>query len=167
MKPDPYFVRQLKEVDKNLVVVWSPTMEVFCIFYNNPDGRSFKITEVRDEDDKFMPLDQRTIDKLRRWDTRRSGLSAAQIAKAQFDAFQKKQLDDRKKIMAERKYKAKQMVGFWSRLAQRLLDQKRYSVNPIKPMLNRMNHEKITANQKLVERFGMPGANGKSLVLSK
>lgn len=165
MKPDESFVKKLKEIHRNLSVVWSPSMQIFCIFYKNEDGRSFKITEVRNEDDSFMPLDDRTIIKLRKWDKSKSKYSAKQIADASYEAFvQNQKLQNIKKKEAVR-YKGRQLIGFWKRVAEKLWDNKQYVNQSIKPMLRMAQQKGLMQSQtaQLLTKFGMPQKHGKPM----
>lgn len=150
------FLKDLKLIDGNLHAVWSPSLQVFCIFYKNPNGKTFKVTEVCDEDGKRLPLDNRILDKLRRWDTSKIGMSADEIAKRQYDNYFEASLKQKKKKREEQKYKAKQLTTWWSRVADKLIDTKRYSELPMKPYIQK----KLNANQQLVNQFGMPHLTG-------
>lgn len=150
MKPDPFFVQKLHEIDSNLSVVWSPTMEIFCIFYKIPDGRTFKVTEVRDDDGNFMPLDDRVINKLRAWDNARHGKTADEVAQMQYDAIQAARLQRELKKKEAKKYKAKQLRSFWAKVVDKLLDNKMYSNTPMAPMIRGVMNKKMQQDAPVI-----------------
>mgnify|MGYP007100100006 FL=1 len=111
-------------------------MEVWCIYCKNlGNGRTHKILEVRDEDGNYQPLDARTIELLQSWDTRRSTLSAEELARRQYNATMEAIQVNRRKEINERNYRAKQRVTWWARVADMLLEKKAYSDTPLKPMI--------------------------------
>lgn len=163
MKPDKHFVETLKSVDRGLDVVWSPAMEVWVIYYTNPQGRTFKVYEVREEDGSFRPLDTRTITLMNQWNTKTDSRNADQIAKDRYEAHRAAQLKKKQNDRLETKYKAKQLTSWWARKIDFMLDNKLYSKTPIKPMIMKAISMGLMSRNsgKLIGKLGLPHLHGR------
>jgi len=159
-----WFVDALKSIAPGLDVVWSPSMEIFCIYYKNAEGKTAKIKEVCDENGKYLPLDNRTLDWLKLADQSKNPLDPYEATKRALENFYKKQLEDQKKKRENIRYKAKQMKSWWQRLAEKMLEQGNYIDDTKTPNVRQramqqralMQATQGQANQQLLGQMGRP-----------
>ena len=111
--PDPAFVKKLREVSKRLEVVWTPVLERWVIWWTGTDGARYRIYEVGEPNGLYRPLDDRTINMLKRCNL------ANKISDPMYEEDQqyKNMLREKniaiKKGREEAQYRSKQLRSKW------------------------------------------------------
>lgn len=165
MIPNKDFVKDLKNISRDLDVIWSPYLERWCIFYKAQNKVTYRVTEVQEDDGSYRPLDRRTLDKLREWDSHRNSDEAEVIAKKQYDNYYKEHLRRNLARSEEKRYKGKQLVGFWKRAAEKMLENKQYNLTSVRPLLRAAEKARMmnSTSATLLGKLGMPHLKGEVL----
>lgn len=108
MSPDRVFVKKLKEFDPRLEVVWGRFSNKWRILRNNPSGAKTLVMVVKNDDDTYRPLDERTLLHLHMHDLHAVGIDAFLEYFDQQNDRVKKDLDAKRlqsiEVMADQYY---------------------------------------------------------------
>lgn len=164
MEPDKNFVKELKAIDKKLSVSWNIAMKRFVIFYKNSDGTNAKIMEVKNGDNSFRPLDQRTIDTLRRCDMTRYIDDPTYILSEQYRKREEWIAKEKARYTDEALQRSRQIKSKWIKAvdnAQRGIFTERQAFRPMGFSMP----SKETLTQKLLKKLGKPYLPGRAVTL--
>lgn len=159
MEPSKEFVKALHVISPNLSVKWERVIERWGIDYKNSQGQTFRILEVKNPDQTYRPLDERTLQVLRLSDmsakvhdiqyylTEQFRKRASYVAKAKEQ--NRERALQRSREISQRKWNdaiANAEKGIWS---PKQLDRRVFSIP--------------SATLGLVNKLGMPRLSAKAI----
>jgi len=99
-KPNVFFMKQLKDLDKNLGCIFNSTIERFIVTYKRSVGIPVPIMRIESDDGSFRQPDQRDINKLVESDTQRVSMDERLkiSSKYMYDYREKKQMEAKENI---------------------------------------------------------------------
>jgi DNA-binding transcriptional MerR regulator len=108
--PCKTFVKDLRRLDPLLELEWDRVLELWCIYYNAPDGNRFKLIEVKNEDGSYRPLDERTINLIKMCDWSRRIGTPLEFVKKNLNAREEAKQKQKEKQLQELMYKTKHLM---------------------------------------------------------
>lgn len=64
-EPSESFVRELKNIDKDLDVKWNKKIQRFMVHHKDRRGKVYPVMRVQYKDGSYKPLDKRTVDAMK------------------------------------------------------------------------------------------------------
>lgn len=160
-------MRKLKEISQHLSVEWNRALALWVIWYQNPeDGRKYRIYEVKNEDDSYRPLDDRTIHLLRQSDTHRMDEDPIRRVDRMLEAAKMARSKAIHKIREEKKYRARQQASQWLKAAENFYYNGVFSPNQTQEKKIISIGSNPSVNQQLIQKLGAPHLPGAPKILS-
>lgn len=110
---DASFLKEMKTISRKLFIQWETGLDRWVIWYHGDDGVDYRIWEVKNEDGSYRPLDNRTLDLLRRADMSKQVKDPAYIASEQYNKRKVYIEEQTAKNRDEVLYRSRQMKTQW------------------------------------------------------
>lgn len=115
MKPSEGFLKDLRGVSPDLWVEWNRDLERWVIWYRSPDNQDHRITEVKNEDGSYRPLDNRIIELLKQWDMSTKVNHHSYYFSKQYENVKKHKEETRRRNREEALAKSRELGSQWNR----------------------------------------------------
>lgn len=160
MTPDKIFVRKLKEIDHKLEVVWETPLNLWVIYYKNAAGEKHRITEVKNADDSYRPLDDRTINMLKRCDMSRTMTDPGYLVGEQLRKAKEYKAQEIRKYRIEKQRQSQDKLSKW----KKALDNAEKGIfNPKqlgRQIIYSIPTQPLLTSGKLLKKLGLPHLTG-------
>lgn len=164
LKASEDFLKKLHAISPNLDVEWTPDLDRWVVWYKDPDGGRHRITECKNEDGSFRPLDDRLINLLKMSDMSAKVNHVSYYLDKQFENAKKERQRQRQKNREEAVLKSRDKSLLW----------KKAIGNAEKGIFNDRqlgrqiiyNFPTLQNNLKLLKKFGKPYLTGSPHILN-
>lgn len=115
LKAPEEFLRKLGEISSRLSVVWTPELERWVVWYKDPDGGEHRITECKNEDGSYRPLDDRLINLLKMSDMSSKIAHSSYFLDKQFENAKIEKEKQKRKHREEALLRSKDKKSLWKK----------------------------------------------------